>query len=445
MTENTNRQAEQTQLIEIARQEAWIKTPFSYIKPGAKLTLLQTDTMLMVSDHLQEYIGDYFNLGLNRADVKPRALFSKYMLEHGIPPFKIYLADMGINPSHYKSVREAVAEMNMLVDHPELDENGRPTGHIIYSPVFTKFRVPQTGDFYRKTNDQGEVVVDSARHYGYIEVEINKDVAQYAFDMSQGYANHPKLIARYASKQSTPKLYFKLLELMGKDRRAKVKLTMQEIKRALGFEPFKDEKTGEWIVPYAKFAHFKTKVLDAVKDDLDRMARENHTDITFDYVPVYLNGRKRGDPDYIEFTIMSTDLGIGYSLLTRKDTPATGEAKKRTQAVEGDLFATGVPSGSCVPLVASDQRSSAPAGMTAEQAQDSWQRCYVDFKAQLGLSGADVWFREYKDGVVTFNYERSKPELVDRLTNGTDGETFAAIVKKYFGQNIVIKYRQSGC
>ena len=83
MTESTNRQAEQTQLIEIARQEAWIKTPFSYIKPGAKLTLLQTDTMLMVSDHLQEYIGDYFNLGLNRADVKPRALFSKYMLEHG--------------------------------------------------------------------------------------------------------------------------------------------------------------------------------------------------------------------------------------------------------------------------------------------------------------------------------------------------------------------------
>lgn len=340
MDKKTNQQTEQTQLIEIARQEVWNKTPFSYIRSGAKLTLLQTDTMLMVSDHLQQYVKNYFDLGLNRADVKPRALFSKYMLEHGIPPFRINLADMGINPSHYKSVREAIAEMNMLVDHPELDDSGRPTGHIIYSPVFTKFRVPQTGDFYRKTNDQGEVVIDSARHYGYIEVEINKDVAQYAFDMSQGYANHPKLIARYASKQSTPKLYFKLLELMGKDRRAKVKLTMQEIKRALGFEPFKDNKSGEWIVPYAKFAHFKTKVLDAVKADLDRMAAENHTDITFDYEAVYLNGRKRGDPDYIEFTIMSTDLGIGYSLLTKKDTPATGEAKERKrEAIQQELFA----------------------------------------------------------------------------------------------------------
>ena len=431
MTGKMETQAERTQLMEIARQEVWNKTPFSYLRTGKKLTLLQIDTMLMVSDYLQQYIRDYFDLGLNRADAKPRALFTKYMLEHGIPPFRIYLADMNIDPANYKVVRKAIEEMNVLVDHPELDEGGRPTGNIIYSPVFTKFLVPQTGDFYRKRNEQGEVVVESARHSGYIEVEINKDVAQYAFDMSQGYANHPKLIARYASKQSTPKLYFKLQELMGKDKRAKVRLTVQEVKRALGFEPFKDKQTQEWVVPYQKFAHFKTKVLDAVKDDLDRMARENHTDITFDYEPVYLNGRKRGDPDFIEFAIMSTDLGIGYSLLTRKDTPATGEAKeRRKEAVQQELFAT-MPSDSV-------------SRMTAEQAQDAWQRCYVDFKAQLGLSGADVWFIEYRDGVVTFSYERTMPELRDRLTSGRDAEAFSSIVKKYFGQNIVIKLRQSG-
>jgi len=209
----------------------------------------------------------------------------------------------------------------------EFDENGKPTGHTIFSPVFTKFRVPRTGDYYRKRDEQGEIIVESARHSGFIEVEINKDVAQYAFDMSQGYANHPKLIARYATKRSTPRLYFKLQELMGRERHTRVRLTVQEIKNFLGFETFKDDATGEWVVPYQKFAHFKTKVLDAVKEDLDQMARDNHTDITFTYDPVYLNGRRRGDPDFIEFTIMSTDLGIGYSLLTKKDTPATGKAK----------------------------------------------------------------------------------------------------------------------
>ena len=74
----------QQQMMEIARQEVWNKTPFSYIRTGKNLTLLQQDTMLMVSDYLQQYIRDYFDLGLNRADSKPRALFTKYMLEHGI-------------------------------------------------------------------------------------------------------------------------------------------------------------------------------------------------------------------------------------------------------------------------------------------------------------------------------------------------------------------------
>ena len=324
---------ERTQLVELARQEVWIKTPFSYIKPGAKLTLLQQDTMLMVSDHLQQYVKNFFDLNLNSTEMKPRPLFTKYMLENGIAPFKIYLADMGINPANYKMVREAIEQMNLLVEHQEIDKDGRPTNNTVFSPIFTKFRVPQTGDYYRKTNDQGDVIVDSARHYGYIEVEINKDVAQYAFDMSQGYANHPKLIARYATKRSTPRLYFKLQELMGRDKRTKVKLTVQEIKSYLGFDTYKDDATGEWVVPYQKFAHFKTKVLDAVKEDLDQMAKDNHTDITFDYVPIYLNGRKRGDPDYIEFTIMSTDLGIGYSLLTKKDTPATGAAKRADKPI----------------------------------------------------------------------------------------------------------------
>lgn len=315
------------QLMECARQEVWIKTPFSYIKLGPKLTLFQQDTMLMVSDHLQQYVKNFFDLNLNSTEAKPRALFTKYLLEHGIPPFRINLADMDIDPANYKVVRKAIEEMNLLVEHQELDENGKPTGHTIFSPVFTKFRIPRTGDYYRKRDEQGEIIVESARHSGYIEVEINKDVAQYAFDMSQGYANHPKLIARYATKRSTPRLYFKLQELMGRERHTRVRLTVQEIKNFLGFETFKDDATGEWVVPYQKFAHFKTKVLDAVKDDLDQMARDNHTDITFTYEPVYLNGRRRGDPDFIEFTIMSTDLGIGYSLLTKKDTPATGKAK----------------------------------------------------------------------------------------------------------------------
>ena len=368
-----------------------IKTPNSYIKLGATRTLLQQDSLLMVSAYLQDYVKTFFELGLHHSGAPVRPLFTKYVLEHGIPPFKIYLADMGIKAQNYQTVREAIAEMNVVVEHAELDDQGRKTGGTIFSPVFKQFRVPE--------------------HYGYIEVEINNNVAQYAFDMAQGYISHPKLIARYATKRSTPPLYFKLLM----EHRKVVRLTVPEVKKAIGMEPFRDERTGEWVVPYAKFAHFKTKVLDAVQADLDQMVKDGHADLTFTYKPIYQGDRRRGDPDCIAFIVNR----IGGS---------------EPQAVEGDLFAS----------VTDNTVADGPQMLTKEQAQEAWQRCYMDFKAQLGLSGADVWFMDYQNGVVTFNYERNEPELADRLVSGADSDTFAAIVKKHFGEGVEYNLRRSG-
>jgi len=378
-----------------------IKTPNSYIKLGATRTLLQQDSLLMVSAYLQDYVKTFFELGLHHSGARIRPLFTKYVLEHGIPPFKIYLADMGIKAQNYQTVREAIAEMNVVVEHAELDDEGRKTGGTIFSPVFKQFRVPE--------------------HYGYIEVEINNNVAQYAFDMAQGYISHPKLIARYATKRSTPPLYFKLLM----EHRTVVRLTVPEVKKAIGMEPFRDDKTGEWVVPYAKFAHFKTKVLDAVKADLDQMAADGHADITFTYTPIYLGDRRRGDPDHIEFIVKR----IG---------------RESSQPVEGDLFATAALS-SIPPAVSGDAAASSapigsPAGMTADQAREAWQHCYADLKSQLGLSGADVWFGSYEDGTVTFIYDKTNAQLYDLLTTSTD---FSAIARKHFGEACVINFRRS--
>ena len=383
-----------------------IKTPNSYIKLGAKRTLLQQDSLLMVSAHLQEYVKTFFELGLHHSGAAVRPLFTKYVLEHGIPPFRIYLADMGIKAQNYQTVREAIAEMNVVVEHAELDDQGRKTGGTIFSPVFKQFRVPE--------------------HYGYIEVEINNNVAQYAFDMAQGYISHPKQIARYATKRSTPPLYFKLLM----EHRNVVRLSVPEIKRAIGMEPFRDDKTGEWVVPYQKFAHFKKKVLDAVKGDLDKMAADGHADLTFTYEPIYQGDRRRGDPDFVEFLVKR----IGDNA---------------QQPVEGDLFANAVTvPGNSVPN-ASASGSGSEAGitqpnLTKEQAQQAWQQCYADFKTQLGLSGADVWFVDYQDGEVTFAYDRKEPGLAERLTNGKTSAAFAAIVKKHFGGDATYRLRRSG-
>ena len=410
-------------------EESWITSLFSFIRLGSGLTLLQQDTMMMVMDHLQKYIKTFFDLNMHKSKGKPRPLFTQYMLEQGIPPFKIYFSELGINTSNYRVVRDAIEEMNMLVEHPELDENGIQTTTTIFSPVFKKFSVPATGDKYVKRDASGEVLMESARHYGYVEVEINNDVAQYAFDMSQGYINHPKLIARHATKKSTPLLYFLLMREMGRSKSTTLRLTLQDVKDFLGFETYKDEQTGEWVVPYAKFAHFKSKVLDAVQADLDRMASENHTDITFTYDTIYNGGRRRGDPDYIEFHVRSTRLGMAYNLLTGTDTPATDEAKAAKKVVELDLFA--------------QQQANE---LTKQQAEQAWQRCYQDFKQQLGLTGADVWFREYDDTTktVTFAYDKGCTDVANSLTTGSDSQRFLSIVRQYFGQQVRVSLQRSG-
>ncbi len=320
---------------QLVESHAWIKTPFAYTRLSSRLSLIQQNALLMVSDHLQQYIRDFYNLHLDKSKKRPKSLFTEHMIKNGIPAFRIYLADLGVQPNNYKVVREAIEEMNVLVEHPILDENGIPTGETALNPVFEEFRVKETGDFYHyeRENDEGvKELAESARHYGYIDVQINHKVAEWAFDMSAGYVNHLKLIARYSTKRPTPRLYLMLMRELGQ-KRQKARFTIQELKEYLGIVPYKDEKTGKMVTPYPKFAHFRTKVLDSVKADLDRMAALDQTDIKFEYTLVYPGTRKRGEPEYVEFTIIRTKLGDAYNVIVNHQ-----PSEMRQQPRQQELF-----------------------------------------------------------------------------------------------------------
>lgn len=304
---------EMRQLVE---SHSWIKSPFAYTKLGANLSLVQQQSLLMVSDHLQTYIKDFYNLKLDKSKKRPKSLFTEHLLKNGIPPFRIYLADLGVQAGNYRDVRKAINEMAVMVEHPVLDDDGIPTGETAFNPVFEEFRVKETGDYYHyeRENEDGLMeMAESVRHYGYIDVQINPKVAEWAFDMSAGYVNHLKLIARYSTKRPTPRLYLMLMRAIGQGKK-RVRYTLQELKEYLGIVPYVNEK-GETVTPYPKFAHFRIKVLDAVRDDLDRMAKLNQTDIRFEYELIYPGSRKRGEPEYIEFKIERTQLGDAYNVI----------------------------------------------------------------------------------------------------------------------------------
>lgn len=406
---------------QLVASNSWIKTPFAYTRLSSKATLVQQNALFMVSDHLQQYIKDFYNLHLDKSKKRPKSLFSEHLLKNGIPSFRIYLADLGVQPNNYKTVREAIEEMNVLVDHPVIDENGVPTGEIAFTPVFEEFRVRETGDFYKyeAENEEGlrEMAI-SARHYGYIDVTINHRVAEWAFDMSAGYVNHYKQIARYASKRTTPRLYLLLMREVGKGRLT-ARFTVGEVKDYLGIVPYKDEATGQMVTPYPKFAHFRTKVLEAVRDDLNRMAKQDQTDITFDYQLVYPGQRKRAEPEYIDFTIHRTHLGDAYNVVVNHaklpDAPQ--------EPIQTEIF-------------------------TEEQQRycDSFSAVMADVLAQVSQETAQNSFRQitfenYDDKTHTLLLQVPDKKFYEWIDSEKTRAFFVHHIKKHFPEIEVLNYR----
>jgi hypothetical protein len=318
----TDKQQQLALMQQMVAQRSWVKTPWNYTKLSGGMSLIQQQALLMVSEHLQGYIRKFYELKLDKARNTPKSLFTEHVLREGIPPFRIYLQDLGIEPSNYGAARKAIDEINLQVEYTVTDEQGHPTDKTELANVFTTFGFEKTGDYYHYTNKQGKADYTKMQQ-PYIDVKINPDVAIWAFNMQDGYVNHLKMIAMYSTKRSTPRIYLMLMKRMRKEQRqADIRIPFGELKEYLGIAPN----------AYPMFRSFKQKVLDAVQQDLQRMAAEvpPQTDITFTYDLCYPGRRKMGDPEAILFHVERTSLGMAYGIVV----------SKARLPIEPDMFAT---------------------------------------------------------------------------------------------------------
>ena len=318
----TDKQQQLALMQQMVAQRSWVKTPWNYTKLSGGMSLIQQQALPMVSEHLQGYIRKFYELKLDKARNTPKSLFTEHVLREGIPPFRIYLQDLGIEPSNYGAARKAIDEINLQVEYTVTDEQGQPTDKTELANVFTTFGFEKTGDYYHYTNKQGKADYTKMQQ-PYIDVKINPDVAIWAFNMQDGYVNHLKMIAMYSTKRSTPRIYLMLMKRMRKEQTAAdIRIPFGELKEYLGIAPN----------AYPMFRSFKQKVLDAVQQDLQRMAREvpPQTDITFTYDLCYPGRRKMGDPEAILFHVERTSLGMAYGIVV----------SKARLPIEPDMFAT---------------------------------------------------------------------------------------------------------
>lgn len=405
------------QMRELVAQESWVKTPYRYTQLGAGLSLIQQQALMMVSGYLQSYIKDFYNLHLDRSKKRPKALFSEHVLQQGIPPMKIWLADLGVQPNNYKEARRAIDEINLQVEHPELDKDGNPTGKTLLTNVFSQFGFEETGEYYHFDDPDAEEGRGAVKmKQPYIDVKINPDVAEWAFDMSQGYVNHLKMIASYSSKRPTPRLYLMLMNRTKKGEKT-VTILLTDLKEYLGIMPYKNDK-GETVTPYPKFANFRQKVLDAVQADLERMAAQDppKTDITFTYEPVYPGTRKKGDPESIMFHVERTILGDAYNVVVNhKPSELLGK-----QPVQQDAF--------------------------ANEFETIWEKCIDDICKAVKDEAIRQRFRSIK----LENFSKDTRTLLMQIPDTAFHEWlesdkvlafFYSYVVRYFGKGLKFEYR----
>lgn len=282
--------------------ERWMKTPFVFSTFGADFTLLQQRVMIHISLALQEEIKRYL--------AKPTS--GKHLYADGsiLRDFRIYFKELGLLPANYNDIYEegedgkpVIAAQMLGLATKIYDEEKRQTE---WYNVFSRVIVPDKENFYHTTHNADGTTTITQKKEGYIQVALNPDILSYTLDMSMGYVQHLRRITEFAKKKCTPRVYLLLMRQYGL-KKSNVKIPFKDFKQYVG--AYKENENGEVSESYVKYNYFAARVIDSAKEDLERMALQNQTEITFDYKPVYPKGKKRGNPDFLEFKIKETLLG----------------------------------------------------------------------------------------------------------------------------------------
>lgn len=296
----------------------WINTPYSYVRVLAGQTRLEQDVLLQASEHIQSGLKAFFDQERDKMTQVPNPLFVDGNATLLLEPVRIILADYGVSRNHYDSIRKAVENILDLKVQIPYKKNGEE-GYMMMN-VFSKGTVTDP--------------TDSRSH---VDFYINRDVAQVVLDMSLGYVQHPRKIARSSRNTYTTTLYMLIKHHCGP--RQSCVIPLNEIKVALGLVE-RDPSTGcitSYLYP--QYSRFKLRVIEKVKTDLDSMVERDEIDYTFDYAEIRPGGKQRGDPTALEFKLKESKLGKERKTEIRR-TAARNKLITQLQNRCGDLKET---------------------------------------------------------------------------------------------------------
>ena len=280
----------------------WIKHPWNLIFIKGEMTLEQLNIIFAMLRKLQENIND----ALSR---EAQTLFPDEIYDEGsILTISVPLSEVTEYTSNYKHVEESAYKLYNMQDLIEYrDEEG--TLHRSYWHLFMNVDVP--------------VDETTKKRKGNIVFKIHKCMVEHAFKLPR-YVNYIDGVISNFKKDYAARLYMYMKAnsyYFDNDKGyAEWKPTYMELRELLGCRVHedscknkKDKGTTEdkWIEKkYEKYKHFKYRILEPARKELEALAKENKIECYFSYEEE--KGSKavyEGGPEKICFKIYLTDFG----------------------------------------------------------------------------------------------------------------------------------------
>lgn len=322
------------QLVKELSQVEWLKQPWVYTLIGGDFSLVQINIMIQITRQLQGKINDFLHRQKKcKGNDMQLSLFSEEEINMKAIDFTIPLSAICKHPKDYDELDEACEMMNKIRMSYTVFKNGvqkkvyeSPFARVVLNRIVkedgTPYKYKCDDEHYKYKEDKENEKKKSKKgkspkanvegRRSDVTVTMLTSSLDMMFSMSQGYINYRADITSLCRRKSTARLYIYLQRWKEK---GQVVVNFIDLKEYLGIIERTDD--GELIKDkYPKFSRFCSSVLDPIKEEIGELSKCCKIDIHFDYKPEYKNGKKRGNPDNIVFSIFHSQMGRSHKEIT---------------------------------------------------------------------------------------------------------------------------------
>lgn len=268
-------------------EENGIIQPIVFTMMRQSYSKIQNRAVVCVVDKLQNVFHDMLNRGIKRfEDIQT----SEIINDKGLS-IKIGFNEFGVSPNEYPDLRTALKNLAMI-------------------PVEIPYKSAE-GRMYDRYTNMCDVYIPRDTYSKFVIITIEREVAQRLISMEFGYQNlYKTVVVNNCKNKYAQRMYMICTAWQNK---GKVIMRTDEFRKLLAIDNM-----------YPEFRHVRSRVLEPAKKELEELASAEGADCYFDYRLIYLNGKKKGEPDQIEFTIMKskkdvTDSYVGNLEVIRRN------------------------------------------------------------------------------------------------------------------------------